>query len=64
MAKADKINYLGKIMIRITLLYILFLVLGYGQTDLQVEKYTLENGLTVILNPDKYASNVFGGVAI
>ena len=38
-------------MMRITFLYFLFLVLGYAQTELQVEKYTLENGLTVILNP-------------
>jgi len=51
-------------MIRIAFLYFLFLALSYAQTDLQVEKYTLDNGLTVILNPDKYASNVFGGVAI
>ena len=51
-------------MIKITFLYFFILVLGYAQTELQVEKYTLENGLTVILNPDKYASNVFGGVAI
>ena len=51
-------------MMRIAFLYFLFLALGYAKTDLKVEKYTLENGLTVILNPDKYASNVFGGVAI
>ena len=51
-------------MIKITFLYFFILVLGYAQTELQVEKYTLENGLTVILNPDKYSSNVFGAVAI
>ena len=38
-------------MIRLIFLYFLFLALGYAQTELQVEKYTLENGLTVILNP-------------
>ena len=51
-------------MIRFTFIYFLFLFFGYSQTELEVEKYTLKNGLTVILNPDKYASNVFGGVAI
>ena len=47
-------------MMRITFLYFLFLALGNAKTELKVENYTLENGLTVILNPDKYASNVFG----
>ena len=51
-------------MIRITFLYFFILVLGYAQTELQVEKYTLDIGFTVILNTDIYASNVFGGVAI
>ena len=36
----------------------------FPKTDLTVETYILDNGLTVILNPDKYASQVFGAVAI
>ncbi|MFL3013738.1 MAG: M16 family metallopeptidase [Candidatus Neomarinimicrobiota bacterium] len=52
-------------MVRFTLIVILLISTSlFSKTQLTVEKYTLNNGLTVILNPDKYASKVFGAVAI
>ena len=52
-------------MARYALIVFLIIVTNlYSKTDLKVESYKLDNGLTVILNPDKYASKVFGAVAI
>ena len=52
-------------MARYALIVFLIIVTNlYSKTDLKVESYMLDNGLTVILNPDKYASKVFGAVTI
>ena len=52
-------------MARYALIVFLIIVTNlYSKTDLKVESYKLDNGLTVILIPDKYASKVFGAVAI
>ena len=52
-------------MARYALIVFLIIVTNlFSKTDLKVESYKLDNGLTVILNPDKYASKVFGAVAI
>ena len=52
-------------MARYALIVFLIIVTNlFSKTDLIVESYRLDNGLTVILNPDKYASKVFGAVAI
>ena len=52
-------------MVRFTLIIFLYINTSlFSKSDLKVEKYKLDNGLTVILNPDKYASKVFGAVAI
>lgn len=35
-----------------------------AQNNIQVEEYQLDNGLTVMLNPDPFANRVFGAVAV
>ena len=49
-------------MARHTLIVFLLISALFAGTDLTVETYILDNGLTIILNPDKYASKVFGAV--
>lgn len=48
--------------ITLTLSILAISALSYGQ--LQVEEYTLDNGLTVILNPDSTTQSIFGAVAV
>ena len=36
----------------------------FSKSSLSVEIYELDNGLTVLLNPDKNASSVYGAVGI
>ena len=47
----------------ITLIVLLSSV-SFGKSSLSVDIYELDNGLTVILNPDKNASSVYGAVGI
>ena len=50
-------------MTRHTLIVFLLISALFAGTDLTVKTYILDNGLTIILNPDKYASKAFGAVA-
>ena len=52
-----------KMKIIITLIVLLSSV-SFGKSSLSVDIYELDNGLTVILNPDKNASSVYGAVGI
>jgi hypothetical protein len=53
-----------KIILSISILFILVLQVKGQQNAFNIQKFVLDNGLTVILNPDPNAVGVYGAVAI
>ncbi len=53
-----------KIILSISLLFILVIQAKGQQNAFNIQKFVLDNGLTVILNPDPNAVGVYGAVAI
>jgi predicted Zn-dependent peptidase len=53
-----------KIILSISILFILVLQVKGQQNAFNIQKFVLDNGLTVILNPDPHAVGVYGAVAI